>query len=254
MITPVILTDNEETNIRITLESLAWAPRIIVLDSGSTDRTAEIARSFRNVVWVVRAFDNHRNQWEYGIRQTGIETEYVLALDADMRASTEFADELEKFAKAGKFAGAWLPFEYRVLGRSLRRSIYPSQLRIFRKSEVRVTQPGHTQVFDVAGPVYRFRSALIHEDLKPFDRWLMNQTRYAALEAKRIRDARRRKLKDSLRRLGVSPFIWGIYAYAKAGGPLNSPAARAYAYERFIFEALLARRLTADSLLKPKSH
>lgn len=247
MITPLVLTYNEEPNIGATLTTLAWAPRVVVLDSGSTDKTEEIARSFRNVAWVARTFDNHGNQWQYGIRQTDIETEYVLALDADMRPSSDFVAEVEEFANRGNFAGACVPFEYRVLGRRLRGSIYPPQVRIFRRHGVRVTQPGHSQVFEVSGPVYRFRSAVIHEDFKPFDRWLINQTRYAALEAERIRAARTWKLKDSLRRLGISPLLWGIFAYARAGGPLNSPAARAYGYERLIFEAMLARTLAAGS-------
>src|SRR6267142_5887896 len=97
MITPVILTHNEDQNIRSTLASLAWAPRIVLVDSGSNDQTEEIARSFDNVDWFVRTFDNHRAQWRYAIHDTRIETEYVLALDADMRLAPGFNDELQDF-------------------------------------------------------------------------------------------------------------------------------------------------------------
>ncbi|MGI9074372.1 MAG: glycosyltransferase family 2 protein [Bryobacteraceae bacterium] len=243
VVTPVILTYNEDQNIEPTLASLAWAERIVLLDSGSTDRTEEIARSFDNVSWFVRRFDNHASQWRYAIQETSISTEYVLALDADMRPGAGFQDELEKIVFLRKFAGAWIPFEYRVLGRGLPSSIYPAQIRLFRKNDVRIEQPGHTQVFYVNGPLYQFRSNLIHEDHKPVSRWLSNQMKYASLEASRIKSTQKKGFKDRLRTAGISPLIWSLSAYIKAGGPLNLASSRAYAYERMIFEAVLARVL-----------
>jgi glycosyltransferase involved in cell wall biosynthesis len=243
-VTPVILTFDEGSNIETTLASLKWAPRVVVLDSGSTDQTEQIARSFDNVSWFVRGFDNHRAQWLFAIHETSIATDYVLALDADMRPGVGFQDELQAFLKRGELAGAWIPFEYRVLGRGLMGSIYPAQIRLFRRSQVRISQPGHSQAFEVIGSVCRFRSQLIHEDLKPVSRWLSNQVNYASLEAARIKCAPNRSFKDWLRVVGISPAIWGIYAYLRAGGPLRSAASRAYACERLIFEAILARMLS----------
>jgi len=242
-VTPVVLTFNEDRNIKTTLASLAWAPRVVVLDSGSTDETERIARSFSNVNWFVRGFDNHRAQWRYAIHETAITTDYVLALDADMRPGVGFQDEMDTFLK-GAFAGAWVPFEYRMLGQGLMGSIYPAQIRLFRKDQVRIDQPGHSQVFVVNGAVCRFKSQLIHEDLKPVSRWLSNQVKYASLEAARIKCAPRRSFKDWLRIAGLSPAILGAYAYVRSGGPLRSGASRAYACERLIFEAILARMLT----------
>ena len=242
-VTPVILTFNEGQNIEATLSSLQWAPRVIVVDSGSRDQTEQIARSFPNVDWFLREFDSHRSQWIYGIHGTSINTGYVLALDADMRPGAGFQAELEGFLERKEFAGAWIPFEYRMLGRGLLGSIYPPQIRLFLKKSVRVDQPGHSQVFEVHGPTCKFRSQLIHEDLKPVSRWLSNQVNYAALEAARIKCAPNKNLKDWLRVAGLSPAIWGAYAYMRAGGPFRSTASRAYAYERLIFEAILARML-----------
>lgn len=242
-ITPVILTYNEDHNIEATLASLAWASRIVLLDSGSTDRTEQIARSFRNVSWFVRRFTDHCSQWRYALDETSISTEYVLALDADMRPGVGFRAELETFLRDRQFAGAWIPFDYRVLGHGLLGSIYPAQVRLFRRDYVHIDQPGHTQVFHVNGPLYRFRSKLIHEDHKPVSRWLDSQMKYASLEAARIRIARKKALKDRLRLVGISPAIYGAYAYVKAGGPLKGAASRAYAHERLIFETILARLL-----------
>jgi glycosyltransferase involved in cell wall biosynthesis len=241
-ITPVILTYNEEPNIGPTLASLAWASRVVVVDSGSADRTPEIARSFANVEWHVREFDSHGAQWSYAVQETSIDTRYILALDADMRPGPGFQDELARFTEQTGQA-AIVPFEYRVHGRPLLGSIYPPQVRVFTKEDIRIEQRGHTQVFRSTAPLYRFRSKLIHEDHKPFSRWLANQLQYASLEAERIRNAPTTSFIDRLRRSGVSPAIWGGYAYLRAGGPFKGPASRAYAQERMVFEALLARLL-----------
>ena len=242
-ITPVVLTLNEDCNIENTLRSLRWASRVVVVDSGSTDNTGKLAHSFSNVDWFVRKFDTHKSQWAFAIHQTSIETDYVLALDADMRATVEFQHEVEAFLKDAKFDGASIAFEYRVLGRPLIGSIYPAQTRLFRKNKVQIAQAGHSQEFLVVGNLYRFRSRLIHEDLKPLSRWLNNQISYAALEASRIRSHPRMRLKDWLRFRGLAPLIVSALSYIRAGGPLRSAAARAYACERLIFEAILARML-----------
>jgi glycosyltransferase involved in cell wall biosynthesis len=258
-VTPVLLTYNEEENLGTTLAALDWLPRIVILDSGSTDRTQEIARSFSNVNWFERKFDNHRAQWTYAIRATSVETEYVLALDADMRPGNGFRDELQQFLRDPGFDGGWIPFQYRVLGRDLLGSIYRPQLRLFKKDLVQIDQIGHTQVFQMAGPVYHFRSGLIHDDRKPLSRFLYNQVRYAALESERIQNSTRKSLKDKLRVWGISPVVWGAYAYMRAGGPLKALSARSYAYERLIFEAILARLLaegaaTPESVASDSSH
>ena len=241
-LTPLILTHNEEANIEVTLTALRWARRVVVVDSGSSDRTARICRSFPNVAWFVRLFESHAMQWSYGVHATSIDTRYILALDADMRPAAGFVDELARFTEQPGRAGL-VPFEYRLQGRPLLGSIYPAQVRVFGRDEVRIEQRGHTQVFSSAAPIYRFHCKLIHEDRKPFGRWVTNQLQYAALEAERIRTAPAQSFRDRLRRSGISPAIWGGYAYLRAGGPFAGRAARAYAQERMVFEALLARLL-----------
>src|SRR5713226_4025001 len=88
-ITPVVLTFNEESNLRRNLDSLRWAERVVILDSGSTDQTEGIARGYSNVSWHTRPFGSFRAQWEHAIHRTDITTECVLALDADMEVSAK---------------------------------------------------------------------------------------------------------------------------------------------------------------------
>src|SRR6266566_985788 len=92
-ITPLILTFNESANIRRTLVPLHWARQIVVLDSRSTDDTTAMARSFSNVSVHERTFESHTIQWNYGISL--VQTDWILALDADYVTNREFTAELE---------------------------------------------------------------------------------------------------------------------------------------------------------------
>lgn len=253
-ITPLVLTYNEEPNIRRTLESLRWAERVVVLDSGSTDATELIVRSFPNADWRVRPFDCHGRQWEYGIRRTEISSPFVLALDADMAVPAPVVEEMSAVFLRGKYAGGVLPFEFHVLGRPLVGSIYPAQLRVFRPEQVEVSQPGHTQEFSARGEVYHFKSPLIHDDRKSLERWAASQLAYSILEEQRIADGKGNRWRDRLRQMGLMPPIAGALAYLRAGGPWKGAAAARYAYERTAFECLLAIRLMTARLRKDTEH
>lgn len=245
----MVLTYDEEPNIERTLESLRWASDVIVVDSGSTDQTEQIARSFPNVRWYFRRFDRHVAQWEHGIHQTGIATEYILALDADMQVTSPLLKEIEETFLSGGFEGGVIPFKYQYHGKALAGSLCPPQLRLFKRIEVRVAQPDHTQRFSVAGSIYKFRSSLIHDDRKSVERWVASQLSYQLLNEKELSNGGRRRMRDRLRHIGIMPPIVGLLAYVRAGGPFRGAAAARYAYERTVAEGLLAIRLM-DARLK----
>jgi glycosyltransferase involved in cell wall biosynthesis len=241
-ITPIILTYNEAPNISRTLDALRWAQTVVVLDSGSTDETKQIAAGYDNVKWFERPFDNHQAQWQYAISQTGVTTEYVLALDADMEVPSAFKDELQEFL-SGNFAGGDVPFVYCYYGRPLAGSLYPNQVRVFRLRDVVVTQVDHTQHFAVTGAVYKFRNRLIHDDRKPLERWVSSQLSYQVLNDEAIGNGGPKRFKYSLRRTGLMPPMVALLAYLRSGGPFGGAASARYAYERLVCESLLAIRL-----------
>ena len=92
-ITPVLLTYNEEQNIRRTLSRLDWAKDIVVVDSGSTDGTLAVLASFPNVRVFKHSFDSHANQWRYAVEETQIATDWILRLDADYQVSDALVAE-----------------------------------------------------------------------------------------------------------------------------------------------------------------
>lgn len=242
-VTPLVLTYNEEPNIGRTLESLRWAHRVVVLDSGSTDRTGQIARGFPNVSWHSRPFDRHAAQWRYGIESTGITTDFVLALDADHQVPAAFVHEMEAAFLSGAFDAGTAAFDYRFYGESLGGSLYPPKIVVFRRSALEIAQPGHTQEFRTTGRTYRFTVPLVHDDRKPLDRFVASQLKYSILEADRLTEGRSLRWSDRVRRTGLMPPLATLFAFVRAGGPFRGIGALRYAYERATFECLLALRI-----------
>ena len=185
--TPVILTLDEAANIGRTLQPLSWARDIVVVDSGSQDGTLDIISQFPNVRVIQRIFTSHADQWNFAINDTAIQSEWVLALDADHIVTEDFMRELATLTPTETVNGYRISFKYCVLGCPLRGSLYPPLISLYRRKRAHYIQQGHTQRLTVDGEVLPFRSSLLHDDRKSFTRWLASQNRYMRLEADLIR-------------------------------------------------------------------
>ena len=111
-ITPLILTYNEASNIKRTLEKVEWAKRIIVIDSYSNDNTLDIIKNYRQVEVFQRKFDTHAKQWNYGLEQ--VQTEWVLSLDADYILTDGLIAEVQNLSSDSPIDGYYIPFRYSV--------------------------------------------------------------------------------------------------------------------------------------------
>src|SRR5205807_2531016 len=151
--TPLILTYNEAPNIERVLGQLRWAREVVVVDSFSDDETVEIASSFPRVRVVQREFDNHAAQWNFGLKNTGISSEWVLALDADFVLTPELVDELRALRPSADTNGFQAKFRYCINGRILRSGVYPPVTVLYRREFARYEQDGHTQRLIVDGKV-----------------------------------------------------------------------------------------------------
>lgn len=245
-ITPLILTYNEAPNVARALAGLSWAKEIVVVDSFSDDETVEIARSFPTVRVVQRAFDCHRNQWEFGLKETGISTPWVLALDADYVVTKELVAELERLQPERRTVGYRARFIYCINGKKLRSGIYPPVTVLYRRDVVSYIQDGHTQRVAVDGTIEELRAPLLHDDRKSLRRWFASQKRYTELEAQKLRAANRLELSrsDRLRRWRVvAPPAMLVYCLMVRGGIFDGWQGFYYAFQRTAAELMLAVNL-----------
>jgi len=250
-ITPLILTYNEAPNIGRTLEKLSWAGDIVVVDSFSTDETLEIVSCFPQVRIYQRAFDSHEAQWNFGLKETGIRLDWVLALDADYVLREDGVAELEALSPAPNIKGYRAKFIYCINGRQLRSGIYPPVIVLYRRTAASYEQDGHTHRLVLDGRIANLSSPILHDDRKPLSRWFSSQSRYTQAEANKLLAADRRSLgwTDRLRLWRVvAPPAMLLYCLIIRGGLLDGWAGFYYAFQRAVAELMLSLYLIDHDL------
>jgi len=245
-ITPLILTYNEAPNIARCLGALSWASDIVVVDSFSDDNTVELAKSFPRVRVFQRAFDSHRSQWKFGLKETGITTPWVLALDADYVLSNEIVTEIAHLTPEAQTGGYRANFVYCIKGRRLRSGIYPPVTVLYRCDAATYVQDGHTQRVAIEGAIDDLHAPVFHDDRKSLRRWFKAQSKYTELEAQKLRaaDPAELGLADRLRRWRfIVPPVMLVYCLIVRGGILDGWAGFYYAFQRAMAELMLSHRL-----------
>jgi glycosyltransferase involved in cell wall biosynthesis len=245
-ITPVILTRDEEANIGRTLEHLAWAKEVLLVDSHSTDATLSIAAKFKNVRVLQRTFDTLAGQSNFGIASAT--TPWVMLLDADYIVPPEFVDELRALEPN---AHAYIaPFAYAVQGRPLRATLYPPRVVLMQRDRATVWQDGHAHRIRVDGETGTLRTKLVHDDRKSFRRFVARQRTYMKQEAEKLRSARPRDLNLAARvrtLIVVAPFAVVFHALFVKRLILDGWPGLVYAWERFVAELILSWELLTTS-------
>src|SRR5690554_5493250 len=95
-ITAIILTKNEEINVEKCIKSITnYVKRVVVIDSGSTDDTVTIAKNNGAQVYTNK-YEYYAQQFNWGIQNTNITTEWILRIDADERFTLDLWQEISK--------------------------------------------------------------------------------------------------------------------------------------------------------------
>lgn len=185
----VALTHNEEANIERCVQSVAgWAAQVFVVDSFSTDRTVEIARSLGADVHQ-RTFTGFADQRNWALDHLPFSCDWLLFLDADEWVSEPLKGEVrDRITAPGRAAGYHIPRRHRFMGRWLRfGGLYPTmQLRLFRRGRVRCEDRLVDEHFVVDGPTDTLRQDLLTEDQKGIAAWIDRHNLYARLEAREL--------------------------------------------------------------------
>jgi glycosyltransferase involved in cell wall biosynthesis len=252
----LILTWNEEANIARTLHALARFPRIVILDSGSTDATLAIAAGHSNVRAFRRTFDSHAEQWNYGLRSCGLTAPWVLALDADYVLPAEVVEEIARIDDSSPATGYRASFTYCIDGIPLSGSLYPPVTVLFRREAAAYLQDGHTQRIALTGRIEPLHHRILHDDRKPLTAWLAAQDRYANLECNLLlgRPWAQLRWRDRLRRLAfITPWLVPLYCLTFGRGLLDGRAGLFYALQRGIAESLLSARLLEAQIFSQRT-
>jgi glycosyltransferase involved in cell wall biosynthesis len=243
-VTPLIITFNEIANIERTLAPLAWAQRIVVIDSGSTDGTLDVLARDPRIAVHHRPFDSFAAQCNFGLGK--IESDWVLSLDADYELSPALVEELKSLWPGENCAGLRAAFVYRIYGRPLRGSLYPPRIVLYRVKQGRYANEGHGHRVRLTGEVTELRAPIYHDDRKPLSRWLQSQLTYAARESAHLLALPRDEMSraDRVRAMGwPAPILVFLYVLFAKGALLDGPAGWYYAFQRLLAEVLLALEL-----------
>jgi glycosyltransferase involved in cell wall biosynthesis len=203
MYSTVILTLNEEKALPACLASLRGCDDVVLLDSGSSDRTAEIARAAGARIFT-RPFDTFAGQHNFAQRSIPFRHAWVLHLDADERLTPELDAECRKAAARTDLDGFRIAPKMVFEGRWIRHCTdYPAyQARFVRAPAFEFIQVGHGQREALGMRTENLRESYLHDiSIYGEDAWLAKHRRYARAEAEALLAQRERA---PLRRL-LSP-------------------------------------------------
>ena len=186
----VIITRNEEANLARTLTSVCWADEIVVVDSGSTDRTREVAETFHAKFYVEpwKGFAAQKNSAL--VKASG---EWILSLDADEEVEPALADEIRTVLAANpSVAGFWIPRKNFFLGRWIKHGgFYPDlKLRLFQRGTGTFEdRPVHEDIH-LDGTTARLHHHLLHHAYPTLESYIEHMNRYSSLGAQMVSEKR----------------------------------------------------------------
>lgn len=251
-VTIIILTKNEELNIKECLESVkGFAKRCVLIDSGSNDRTVEIAQSMGADV-LEHPFENYARQFNWGLDNANITTKWVVRLDADERFTSELCQELSEQMQLHEYDDvngfvleAWLYFMGKRLSHGGSRK---KKLMVFKNGYGRIEDrkmDEHTVL--TSGTSLEIKAKFLHYDFKDITTYVKKLNWYATREMQDYMEEmfpdsgfqgnnstinRTRSLKTRYYKAPIfwRAFFYFLYTYFVAGNCLNGKEGFIYSF------------------------
>ena len=256
MFSILILTYNEEKNLPECLDSIPWCDDIWVLDSGSTDRTVEIAKE-RGCHLLTRKFDNFGYQRNYAIDTATFKYPWVFDLDADERFTDALKEECEEMIQKDEKSAYYVSCKVMIWGKWIKHtSGYPVyQMRLHKLGEIRFVGWGHGQKeSDSTRGIGYLKEPYIHYNFtKGLEHWFEKHVDYAKREARlriELEDnpqqilgsdpiAKRRRRKQLFYKIPCKPLLRFFYTYIVKGGFLDGRPGMLFALMRVWYQFMI---------------
>ena len=186
LLSVIIITKNEQDNIKDCLESVKWADEIIVVDSGSTDKTEEICRKYTNKFYV--------KDWPgFGIqKQNSLDLathEWVLSIDADERVTSDLRNEIISVLSSNSNVNGYLiPRLSNYLGKDIRHAgWYPDYtLRLVKRGKSHFTKDIVHEKMVVDGAIQKISNHFLHFPFKDIEHHFQKLNDYSTLSANKM--------------------------------------------------------------------
>ena len=179
-VSAIVTTFNEEVHIAGCIESLLWCDEILVVDSFSTDRTAEISRAYDKVNFVQRTYFVSAAQKNWAMDQ--VTNEWILIFDADERCTPELQREIEELLAAGPSHEAYT-IHRRVyfLNRRIRFSGWQNDrvVRLVKNGSARYPNRRVHADMITRGPAPVLRSSMEHYMTDSLDEYIRRIEKYS---------------------------------------------------------------------------
>jgi glycosyltransferase involved in cell wall biosynthesis len=186
LLSALLITYNEESNIKSVLNNLAFADEIIVIDSFSTDKTIEIASTFKNIKVVQRTFDNFASQRNFALSLAS--NSWILFIDADERLSLNLQQEINSVINKKDSASAYfIHRNFMFNDKKIRFSAWQNDkiIRLFKKEKASYNPEKivHEKLI-VEGTTEKLKNKLIHHSYTSYNDYKQKMIFYGRLKAK----------------------------------------------------------------------
>ncbi len=244
-ISVVIITYNEEKNIKDCLESVKWADEIIVIDAYSQDRTVEICKGYTDKIFK-RPWSGYGEQKNYGLSM--VKNEWALFLDADERISDTLITEIANISNGEPCDGYYIPRKSFYLNRQIKHGDWNPdlKLRLVRAQNAKWDEALVHERLILSGNIGCLRNPIYHYTYKDIKHHLKKANRYSGLFAE---SAFKKGKKVGMHRLFLEPPARFVSVYFFRKGFMDGFAGFVIAGVES-FEVFL-RYLKLRSLIKP---
>jgi glycosyltransferase involved in cell wall biosynthesis len=251
----IVMTKDEEANIGRCLSSLVRFDQVFVVDSGSVDRTQEIARAAGATVVEFAWNGGYPKKKQWSLENLPFRNDWVLYIDADEEVTSRLVEEIDGLARSGfDAAGYFVRVDYVFLGKRLRHGLRVYKLVLFDRRRGRYRPrddldvhnmwevEGHYQPI-IDGLVGTLESRIVHRDDTDLYHYFERHNRYSDWEAVMRRRGgignddetqrgQRGMLKRAFDRAPFRPLVIFLYSFVFAAGFRDGRAGFHYAMSR----------------------